>query len=551
MVSLAFLGTTPSLSTKQNSTCQRNRLNVGGRSAVKPVRAVPILGGDGGSNREVLIKNGVVVNEDRTLKADVFCENGKIKHVGPNLGHLKTADTVVIDATNRFVLPGGIDTHTHCQLPFMGTVADDDFYHGTVAGVAGGTTCLLDFVIPSKGQSLLKAYEQWRQWADEKVVCDYGLHAAVTWWGDQMHDEMGVLAKEKGVSSFKMFMAYKGVFMLDDEGLFQAFKRCKDLKALPQVHAENGEAVAQGQKRMLELGITGPEGHILSRPEIVEAEATQRAIMIANQVNVPLYIVHVMSKSAAAEIAHARKNGQVVFGEPTAAGLGVDGTKQWDKDWRTAAAYVMGPPLRPDPDTKTQLMKYLKSGDLHATGTDNCTFTASKKAMGKDDFSKIPNGVNGIEDRMSVVWHHGVTSGILNPQEFVRATSSNAAKLFNMYPNKGRIEAGADADVVVWDGQGKRTISAKTHHHNVDFNIFEGMEVTGVADATISQGRVVYANGQLNVKRGSGRYIPRPCNGPAYEGQEFREHARRGNEQKVSRDPYAGRVFNPKTGKDE
>jgi len=377
------------------------------------------------------------------------------------------------------------------------------------------------------------------------VNCDYSLHVAVTWWSEEVGKEMEILTKQHGVNSFKVFMAYKGVFQLSDAELYQVFTKCKELGAVAQVHAENGDVVAEGQKKILKKGITGPEGHVLSRPEDVEAEATNRAIMIADQINTPVYIVHVMCKGAADAIVKARKEGKRVYGEPIAAGLGVDGTHCWHHDWRHAAAYVMGPPLRADPDTKVHLMKLLASGDLHAVGTDNCTFSSSQKAMGKDDFTKIPNGVNGIEDRMSVVWEKGVDTGILTPSEFVKATSSNAARIFNVYPRKGRIDPGCDADIVIWNGNATRTISVKTHHHEVDFNIFEGMEVHGVADYTLSRGVVVWENNQLKTVSGSGKFIPRPCWGPPFDGIATRERDRDEIKQKVDRLPYTGEVFIP------
>jgi len=250
-----------------------------------------------------------------------------------------------------------------------------------------------------------------------------------------------------------------------------------------------------------------------------------------------------MSKGAANVIAQARKEGKRVFGEPIAAGLGVDGTHCWHQDWRHAAAYVMGPPLRPDPSVKIHLMKLLASGDLQTVGTDNCTFSAKQKAMGKDDFTKIPNGVNGIEDRMAIVWEKGVKSGILTPSEFVKATSSNAAKIFNMYPRKGRIDIGSDADIVVWNGDAKRTISAKTHHHAVDFNIFEGMEVHGIAEVTISRGTIVWENGKMLTKNCHGKFIPRPCFGPAFDGIDLRDKSRDERQFKVERPEYSGEVW--------
>jgi dihydropyrimidinase len=472
---------------------------------------------------KLLVKGGTVVNHDRFFKADVLCEDGKIIAVGENLS---AEGARVVDATNKYVMPGGIDPHTHCQLPFMGTVSVDDFEYGTRAAVAGGTTMLIDFVIPQKGQSLVAAYKQWRQWADEKVVCDYSFHCAVTWWDPSVSAEMGELINTVGITSFKVFMAYKGSFMLEDEHLYHVFQRAKEIGAIVQVHAEHGDLVVEGVKEILAKGVTGPEGHCMSRPEDVEGEATNRAIVIADRVNTPVYIVHVMSKEACDAVRNARKTGKICFGEPIAAGLGVDGCQCWNKDWRHAAAYVMSPPLRPDPTVKEYLMRALASGDLQVVGTDNCTFNADQKAMGKDDFSKIPNGVNGIEDRMSVVWEKGVYAGLLTPCQFVASTSTNAAMIFNCYPQKGRIDVGSDADIVVWDPNATRTISKNTHHHKVDFNIFEGMVVHGVAVTTISRGKVVWDKGELFVEKASGRFVPRKPFGYPFLGIAERDAAR-------------------------
>eukprot|EP01137_Pigoraptor_chileana_P019063 Opistho-2@79555 len=490
------------------------------------------------------IRGGTIVNDDEAFRGDVLVEGTTIKEVIRDFTKPFEipAEATIVDATGKYVIPGGIDTHTHLQLPFMGTVAVDDFFIGTKAAVAGGTTMVLDFVIPSKGQSLVAAYDQWRQWADEKVVCDYSFHVAVTWWSEEVAKEMEALTTSRGINSFKMFMAYKNVFQLTDQELYQAFRRCKEVGALAQVHAENGDLIHEVSKKMVECGVTGPEGHMMCRPEEVEAEATNRAIVIANQANCPLYIVHVMSKSAADAISAGRKRGCVVFGEPIAAGLGTDGTHCWHHDWRHAAAFVMGPPLRPDPTTPQYLMDLLANGDLQATGTDNCTFNANQKALGKDDFRKIPNGVNGIEDRMAVIWEKGVTTGRLTPSQYVAVTSTNAAKIFGLYPRKGRIAPGCDADIVVWDGDATRTISAKTHNHACDFNIFEGMVVHGVAVKTISRGRIVYEDGKFNVEKGSGKFVPRlPFVGHVYDKVKIRDVVN--IPRKIEREPYSGEVI--------
>ena len=462
----------------------------------------------------VLIKNGTIVNADQSFSADVLCADGKIQEIGSNISAPSGAE--VIDAAGQFVMPGGIDPHTHMQLPFMGTVASEDFYTGTAAGLAGGTTMIIDFVIPSPQTSILEAYHQWREWA-EKSVADYSFHVAITWWDETVHADMKTLVEKHGVNSFKHFMAYKGAIMAPDEILVNSFNRSLELGAMPTVHAENGEMVAQLQKKIFDMGITGPEGHPLSRPPEVEAEAANRAISIANVYGVPLYIVHVSTKQSLEAITRARNSGQKVFGEVLAGHLLVDESVYLDKNFESAAAHVMSPPFRAK-EHQEALWKGLLSGNLQTTATDHCCFCADQKAAGKDDFRITPNGTAGVENRMEVLWHHGVNTGLFNMNEFVKLTSTNAAQIFNIYPRKGSISVGADADIVVWDPEATKTISAKTHHQNIDFNIFEGMKVKGCASHTISAAKVVYANGELKVERGAGRYIDRPAYSSFYQG---------------------------------
>ncbi|MGB1238693.1 MAG: dihydropyrimidinase [Pseudomonadales bacterium] len=467
-----------------------------------------------------IIRGGTVVTAEQTYAADVYCENGKIVAIGENLEVPSSAE--VIDATGQYVMPGGIDPHTHMQLPFMGTVASEDFYTGTAAGLAGGNTSIIDFVIPAPQQPLMDAYKQWREWS-EKSAADYGFHVAVTWWDESVYNDMGTLVADHGINSFKHFMAYKNAIMADDETLVNSFARCVELGAMPTVHAENGELVFQLQKEILARGITGPEGHPLSRPTIVEGEATNRAIQVAQVMNAPIYIVHVSCKEALDAITRARNEGQRVYGECLAGHLEINDSVYRSTDFEFAAAHVMSPPFR-SPEHQQALWKGLQGGNLQTTATDHCCFCADQKAAGKDDFTKIPNGTAGVEDRMAVIWDAGVNSGKLTMNEFVAVTSSNTAKIFNMYPQKGSISVGADADIVVWDPQGTRTISAKTHHQNIDFNIFEGRTVKGIPSHTLSRGNLVWVDGDLRAVKGAGKYVKRKPFSPVFGAMSRQAH---------------------------
>ncbi|XP_003736787.1 dihydropyrimidinase isoform X1 [Drosophila persimilis] len=480
----------------------------------KPVKKVPIHL-QSAANR-VYIKNGEIVNHDKSFKADVYIEDGIIKFVGPPSEITIPGGVRTIDASGLLIIPGGIDPHTHMQLPFGGAVAVDDFYSGTKAAVAGGTTMIIDFVLPNKHESMIEAYDKWRSWADPKVCCDYGLHVGITWWSKSVSEELGILCKELGVNSFKTFMAYKGLYQLNDSDLLDVFERIRQLNGVAMVHAENGDIIAKNTQRLLAEGINGPEGHELSRPEEVEAEAVHRACVLAHQSDCPLYVVHVMSKSAGIELARARQRyrGRYIMGETLAAALGTDATCCFHMGFEHEAAHVLSPPLRPDPTTREFLMKLLANDDLQLTGSDNCTFNKEHKAKGKGDFTKIPNGVNGVEDRMSLVWEKGVQAGLLDPCRFVAVTSTNAAKIFNIYPQKGRIAVGSDADIVIWNPNATRTISKDTHHQACDFNIFEGMTVHGVCEFVLVRGRICAERGQVRVAEGFGRFIPTPVRPP-------------------------------------
>lgn len=491
------------------------------------------------SNVRILIKGGKVVNDDCTQEADVYIENGIIQQVGKEL--MIPGGAKVIDASGKLVLPGGIDTSVHLDETFMNATTADDFYSGTKAALAGGTTMVIAHVLPDKNESLVDAFEKCRNSADSKACCDYALHVGVTWWGPRVKAEMEKLVRDKGVNSFQMFMAYKESFMLRDSELYQALQHCKDIGAVARVHAENGELVAEGAKEVLELGITGPEGIEISRPEELEAEAAHRAITIANRAHCPVYLVNVSSAPAGDVIATSKMQGKVVLGETTTAHAVLSGLQYYHQDWALAAAHVTVPPLRLDQGTPNAIMSLLGSDTLNVVASDHRPFTIKQKAMGKDDFTKIPHGVPGVQDRMSVVWQRGVIGGKMDENRFVAVTSSNAAKIYNLYPRKGRIIAGADADVVVWDPEGSKTLSVDAQFQGGDINLYEGLRVYGVPIVTISRGRLVYESGMFTCAAGSGLYCPmRSFPDPLYKKMVQRQKSQA--VKPVEREPYSGEV---------
>ncbi|KAG1677362.1 hypothetical protein FOA52_010741 [Chlamydomonas sp. UWO 241] len=462
----------------------------------------------------ILIQGGVVVNHDEQFRADVFIQDGLISLVDPS-GQIKApAGAKVIEASGKLVMPGGIETHSHLEMPFMGTTCCDDFFSGQAAAAAGGTTMHIDFALPVD-HDIDAGFELWKANAQKSCI-DYGFHMAVTRWDQATSDAMGRLVAA-GVNSFKFFMAYKGALMVNDAELIAGFQRCKELGALPMVHAENGDAVAWGQDEVFRRGITGPEGHALSRPAVVEGEATARAIKLARFVGAPLYVVHVMSADAMEEVAKARKDGQRVIGEPIISGLALNESMMWHPDFKIAAQYVMSPPIR-SAEHGAALRKALAQGTLQLVGTDHAVFNSTQKAAGRGDFRKIPNGVNGIEERMHVVWETMVNSGMMTPMDYVRVTSTAAAQIFNMYPRKGRIAAGGDADVIVFDPEEEHVLSASMHHSRMDTNVYEGMKIKGRVVATVSRGRLLWEDGKLHAQPGTGRFIPLPTGGALFHG---------------------------------
>jgi dihydropyrimidinase len=459
---------------------------------------------------KTVIRGGTVVTATDLYRGDVLIEDEKIVAIATNVGQAhfgtQTPDRT-IDASGKFVIPGGIDVHTHLDMPFGGTTSADDFESGTIAAAHGGTTSVVDFAIQYRGQTLGHALETWMKKAEGKAAIDYGFHMIVTDLNDAVEDEMDALVRQ-GVTSFKLFMAYPGVFMLDDASIFRALLRTGENGGTICMHAENGGVIDVLVRKALADGKTAPKYHALTRPARAEGEATHRAIALAEIAEVPIYIVHLSAAEALEMVTEARDRGLPAYAEtcPQYLFLSYDNYEEAGFD---GAKYVMSPPLRPK-ETQKKLWRGLAFNDLQAVSTDHCPFCMKEqKELGRGDFSKIPNGAPGIETRMSLVFDGGVRTGEISLNRYVELTSTSPAKIFGLFPRKGTIAPGSDADIVVFDPTRKHTLSAKTLHMKVDYNPYEGREVTGVSETVISRGRIVVENGRFTGRAGAGSFLKR------------------------------------------
>src|SRR5882724_4392922 len=454
-----------------------------------------------------LIKNGTIVTAVDQYKGDVLVEDEKIAVIGMALDIPAANVDKVIDASGKYVLPGGIDVHTHLDMPFCGATSADDFETGTRAAAFGGTTCVIDFAIQYRGQTLHHAWETWMKKAEGKAVVDYGFHMIMTDMNDQVEGEMDALVRQ-GITSFKLFMAYPGVFMLDDGSIFKALLRTGQNGGTICMHAENGGVIDVLVQRALAAGKTAPKYHALTRPARAEAEATHRAIALAEMAGVPIYVVHLSAAEALEMVTAARDRGLPAYAETCPQYLFLS-YENYEEPGFAGAKYVMSPPLRPK-ETQERLWRGLAFNDLQAISTDHCPFCMKEqKILGEHDFSKIPNGAPGIETRMSLVFDGGVRTGKISLNRFVELTSTSPAKIFGLFPRKGTIAPGSDADIVVFDPEKKQVLSAKTLHMKVDYNPYEGREVTGAAETVLSRGRVIVDNGKFVGRAGAGSFLKR------------------------------------------
>ena len=459
-----------------------------------------------------LIQNGTVVTAEKTFPADILIEGEVIKEVRAGIS---AASHQTVDASGMLLLPGGIDAHTHLDMPFGGTTSSDDFETGTRAAAMGGTTTIVDFAIQGRGTKMRDALDTWWEKGEGKACVDYGLHMIVTDLGGAGLEDMDELVRE-GVASFKLFMAYPNVLMVDDATIFRALKQTAKNGALICMHAENGSVIDVIIQQALAEGKTAPVYHALTRPTVAEAEAVNRAIAMAEIAGAPVYIVHLSSEDALNQVREARSRGVPAFAEtcPQYLLLTIDELKRPDFE---GAKYVFTPPLR-EKENLPKLWDGLKDDNLQVVSTDHCPFCfEDQKVLGRGDFTKIPNGGPGIENRLQLIHHHGVNAGKISLNRFVEITSTTPARIFGMYPKKGALAAGSDADVVVWDPNAEHLISAKTHHMRVDYSMFEGFRVKGNARQVFSRGELIVDKGKFLGKPGRGHYLRRAARGGAWQ----------------------------------
>lgn len=460
----------------------------------------------------ILIRNGTVVTAEKSFPADILVEGEKINEVRTAIP-ANAADTV-LDATGLLLLPGGIDAHTHLDMPFGGTTSSDDFETGTRAAAFGGTTTIVDFAIQGRGTRMRDALDTWWKKAENKACIDYGLHMIVTDLGGAGLEDMDDMVHE-GVASFKLFMAYPNVLMVDDATIFRALSQTAKNGALICMHAENGGAIDVIVQKALAEGKTAPIYHALTRPTIAEAEAVHRAIALSEMAGAPVYIVHLSSEDALNEVREARDRGAKAFAETCPQYLLLS-IEELERPNFEGAKYVFTPPLR-EKKNLGKLWDGLKHDHLQVVSTDHCPFCfEDQKILGKDDFTKIPNGGPGIENRLQLIHHHGVNQGKLTINRFVELVSTTPARIFGMYPRKGVLAEGSDADIVLWDPAAPHTISAKTHHMRVDYSMFEGFEVKGNVRTVMSRGEVIIDKGKFLGKSGRGQYLRRAARGGAW-----------------------------------
>ncbi|MEO0527916.1 MAG: dihydropyrimidinase, partial [Bacteroidota bacterium] len=451
----------------------------------------------------ILIKNGRVVTASESYIADVYTEDEKIVAIGKDLDY--KADKV-IDATDKLVFPGGIDPHVHLDMPFMGTYSSDDYETGTRAALHGGTTMVIDFILQTQGDTLANALKTWQQKSEDKAIGDYSYHMAVTDFNDEVAKEVVHMINEEGITSFKTFMAYKGALMIDDGQMVQLMKVVKKNGGLVTVHATNGDMIDSLIAKNRAEGNLSPLYHYLSQPEVTEAEASARFTDMLHYTDCPGYIVHMTCEGALNAVREATQRNQKVFVETCTQYLLLDASL-YEKDFE-GAKWVMSPPLREKKD-QLALWSGINQGLVQVVGTDHCPFMWEQKKMGEDDFSKIPNGHPAIEHRMELLYSEGVDKGRISLTKFVEVSATNAAKIFGMYPRKGTIAIGSDADLFVFDPQKEHTISVDTHHMNCDYSAYEGQQVKGKTETVILRGKVAIENGECKLKAGHGEFISR------------------------------------------